>query len=126
MSQPAMTNWHATTSPQFVYRRPNGFRGLLFISGSKRQGMGYGYVPHDIVVQDILLQNADIGNPNAPVTIQYFGDLECPICKQFSDKRELLIPARGKQKGNRPYNLASLQDHLEKFPGDVRRKTPDD
>jgi len=27
-----------------------------------------------------------IGNPNAPVTIQYFGDLECPICKQFSDK----------------------------------------
>ena len=27
-----------------------------------------------------------IGNPNAPVTIQYFGDLECPICKDFSDK----------------------------------------
>ncbi len=27
-----------------------------------------------------------IGNPNAPVTIQYFGDLECPVCKQFSDK----------------------------------------
>lgn len=27
-----------------------------------------------------------IGNPSAPVTIQYFGDLECPVCKQFSDK----------------------------------------
>jgi len=26
-----------------------------------------------------------IGSPTAPVTLQYFGDLECPICKQFSD-----------------------------------------
>jgi protein-disulfide isomerase len=25
-----------------------------------------------------------LGYPNAPVTLQYFGDLECPICKQFS------------------------------------------
>jgi len=25
-----------------------------------------------------------IGNPNAPVTLQYFGDLECPICKDFT------------------------------------------
>jgi len=25
-----------------------------------------------------------IGNPAAPVTIQYFGDLECPICKEFT------------------------------------------
>jgi protein-disulfide isomerase len=30
-------------------------------------------------------QNANaLGNPNAPVTLQYFGDLECPICKQFT------------------------------------------
>jgi protein-disulfide isomerase len=27
-----------------------------------------------------------IGNPNAPVTIQYFGDLQCPICGDFSKK----------------------------------------
>ena len=33
-----------------------------------------------------------IGNPNAPVTIQYFGDLECPICKEFSDKSGALPP----------------------------------
>jgi protein-disulfide isomerase len=26
-----------------------------------------------------------LGSPKAPVTLQYFGDLECPICKQFSD-----------------------------------------
>ena len=25
-----------------------------------------------------------IGNPNAPVTLQYYGDLECPICRDFS------------------------------------------
>jgi protein-disulfide isomerase len=26
-----------------------------------------------------------LGSPTAPVTMQYFGDLECPICKEFSD-----------------------------------------
>jgi protein-disulfide isomerase len=25
-----------------------------------------------------------LGNPKAPVTVQYFGDLECPICKEFT------------------------------------------
>ncbi len=25
-----------------------------------------------------------LGNPNAPVTLQYFGDLECPVCKEFT------------------------------------------
>ena len=25
-----------------------------------------------------------LGNPNAPVTLQYYGDLECPICKNFT------------------------------------------
>jgi protein-disulfide isomerase len=25
-----------------------------------------------------------IGNPNAPVTLVYFGDLQCPICKEFT------------------------------------------
>src|SRR6516162_9632836 len=25
-----------------------------------------------------------LGNPNAPVTLQYFGDLECPICRDFT------------------------------------------
>jgi protein-disulfide isomerase len=25
-----------------------------------------------------------IGNPSAPVTIQYFGDLECPVCREFT------------------------------------------
>ena len=25
-----------------------------------------------------------LGNPKAPVTIQYFGDLQCPICQEFT------------------------------------------
>jgi protein-disulfide isomerase len=25
-----------------------------------------------------------LGDPNAPVTLQYYGDLECPICKEFT------------------------------------------
>jgi protein-disulfide isomerase len=25
-----------------------------------------------------------LGDPKAPVTIQYFGDLECPICREFT------------------------------------------
>jgi protein-disulfide isomerase len=25
-----------------------------------------------------------LGNPKAPVTLKYFGDLECPICKEFT------------------------------------------
>jgi protein-disulfide isomerase len=30
-------------------------------------------------------QNGNVlGNPKAPVTIQYFGDLECPICREFT------------------------------------------
>ena len=44
--------------------------------------------------QDVALVNATVGgipqkgnvlgNPNAPVTLVYYGDLECPICKEFT------------------------------------------
>jgi protein-disulfide isomerase len=34
---------------------------------------------------DGIPQNGNtLGNPGAPVTIQYFGDLECPICRDFT------------------------------------------
>lgn len=36
------------------------------------------------LLQGIPQSGITIGNPNAPVTIQYFGDLECPFCKQFT------------------------------------------
>jgi protein-disulfide isomerase len=29
-------------------------------------------------------RGSSLGNPKAPVTLQYFGDLECPFCKQFT------------------------------------------
>jgi protein-disulfide isomerase len=32
-----------------------------------------------------IAQNGNVlGNPTAPVTLQYFGDLECPICREFT------------------------------------------
>jgi len=40
-----------------------------------------------LVNQEIggIPQNGNVlGNPNAPVTMQYYGDLECPICKEFT------------------------------------------
>jgi protein-disulfide isomerase len=27
---------------------------------------------------------ATLGNPNAPVTLRYYGDLQCPVCKDFT------------------------------------------
>jgi protein-disulfide isomerase len=36
------------------------------------------------LVGDIPQNGNTLGNPNAPVTLQYFGDLECPICKDFT------------------------------------------
>ncbi|MGA9874753.1 MAG: thioredoxin domain-containing protein [Solirubrobacteraceae bacterium] len=36
------------------------------------------------MLQGIPQQGNALGNPKAPVTMQYFGDLECPFCKQFT------------------------------------------
>jgi protein-disulfide isomerase len=36
------------------------------------------------VVGGIPQSGNTLGNPHAPVTIQYFGDLECPICREFT------------------------------------------
>jgi protein-disulfide isomerase len=36
------------------------------------------------LLQGIPQSGDTLGNPSAPVTIQYFGDLECPVCKQFT------------------------------------------
>ncbi|HTA14368.1 MAG TPA: thioredoxin domain-containing protein [Solirubrobacteraceae bacterium] len=36
------------------------------------------------LLQGIPQNGSTLGNPNAPVTIQYYGDLECPFCKQFT------------------------------------------
>jgi protein-disulfide isomerase len=36
------------------------------------------------LVGGVPQQGNVLGYPNAPVTLQYFGDLECPICKEFT------------------------------------------
>ncbi len=36
------------------------------------------------LLQSIPQHTITLGNPNAPITLQYFGDLECPFCKQFT------------------------------------------
>jgi protein-disulfide isomerase len=36
------------------------------------------------LVSGIPQSGSTLGSPTAPVTIQYFGDLQCPICKEFT------------------------------------------
>jgi protein-disulfide isomerase len=38
----------------------------------------------DTLVAGIPQSGNVLGSPNAPVTLKYFGDLECPICKEFT------------------------------------------
>ncbi len=52
------------------------------VSGSKAANETVAAV--DSLVGGIPQNGNVLGNPNAPVTLQYFGDLECPICKEFT------------------------------------------
>ncbi len=38
----------------------------------------------DSLLSGIPQSGATLGNPNAPVTMTYYGDLECPICRDFT------------------------------------------
>ncbi len=38
----------------------------------------------DALLSGIPQNGATLGNPNAPVTMTYYGDLECPVCKLFT------------------------------------------
>ena len=38
----------------------------------------------DTLLAGIPQRGATLGNPSAKVTMEYFGDLECPICQQFT------------------------------------------
>jgi protein-disulfide isomerase len=52
------------------------------VSGSKAANQTVAAV--DSLVGGIPQHGNVLGYPNAPVTLQYFGDLECPVCKQFT------------------------------------------
>ncbi len=70
---------------------------LLATGGSSKTGIettpttGAGTKTPKVVTEVTSLlggipQNGNtLGSPSAPVTLQYFGDLECPICKQFTE-----------------------------------------
>jgi protein-disulfide isomerase len=38
----------------------------------------------DNLLAGVPQSGATLGNPKAPVTMDYYGDLECPICQQFT------------------------------------------
>lgn len=38
----------------------------------------------EALLNGIPQSGATLGNPHAPVTMTYFGDLECPICQEFT------------------------------------------
>jgi protein-disulfide isomerase len=63
---------------------------LLATGGGKKEGLATGsQKTSEVAVVHSLIggipQSGNVlGNPNAPVTLQYFGDLECPICKEFT------------------------------------------
>jgi protein-disulfide isomerase len=51
-------------------------------SGSKQANASVAEV--STLLNGIPQSGNTLGNPNAPVTLKYYGDLECPICKDFT------------------------------------------
>lgn len=51
-------------------------------SGSKQANANVAEV--STLLNGIPQNGNTLGNPNAPVTLKYYGDLECPICKEFT------------------------------------------
>jgi protein-disulfide isomerase len=64
---------------------------LIVTSGSSKSGIPASKAEKNSVTKEIGTLLAGIpqsgnalGSPTAPVTLQYFGDLECPICREFT------------------------------------------
>ncbi|MBV8945265.1 MAG: thioredoxin domain-containing protein [Solirubrobacterales bacterium] len=63
---------------------------LINISGSKKGGIQTGtQVNATVTAVNSLLSGipqsgGTLGNPNAPVTMTYYGDLKCPVCQAFT------------------------------------------
>lgn len=59
-------------------------------SGSKKQGLSKGSAAAGVTatvrseLQGIPQSGTRLGAANAPVTLDYFGDLECPVCASFT------------------------------------------
>jgi len=63
---------------------------LIATGGSPKKGIVKGAAANATVTEVSALlsgipqSSALLGNPKAPVTLQYFGDLECPVCQSFT------------------------------------------
>jgi protein-disulfide isomerase len=62
---------------------------LVATGNGKRHVPGTGEQPALVkevtaLVNGIPQSANELGNPTAPVTLQYFGDLECPVCRAFT------------------------------------------
>jgi len=64
---------------------------LIATSGGSKTGIPKSKVEQSSTVAAVtkliggIPQSGNVlGSPTAPVTLQYFGDLECPICKEFT------------------------------------------
>jgi protein-disulfide isomerase len=55
-------------------------------SGGLQTGSGAGKTSAAVtqLLSGIPQSGAVLGNPNAPVEMTYYGDLECPVCEQFT------------------------------------------
>ncbi len=65
---------------------------LIATGGGSKTGIGSKHEQNATVAAISSLiggipQNANaLGSPTAPITLEYFGDLECPICREFTLK----------------------------------------
>jgi protein-disulfide isomerase len=63
---------------------------LVATGGKSKSGIGSKHEQNATVaaisslIGGIPQSGNTLGSPTAPVTLEYFGDLECPICKQFT------------------------------------------
>jgi protein-disulfide isomerase len=63
---------------------------IISSGGSNPTGLQRGhqasrtYAQVNQLLHGIPQQGVTLGNPNAPVTMTYFGDLQCPICRDFT------------------------------------------
>ncbi len=59
----------------------NSNKGTLKPNSTQTKGPG---AKATSLLAGIPQRGSTLGDPKAPVTLQYFGDLECPYCKQFA------------------------------------------
>jgi protein-disulfide isomerase len=65
---------------------------VVATSGGKKTGISKNSNEATTLIREVssliggIPQSGDaLGSPTAPVTLQYFGDLECPVCRDFTE-----------------------------------------